>query len=324
MGLFKSFIKNAVEGLFTNEPEVEEPDLTEEDLNYEFDESDYDFDEIRSTTSDEEFRTLGMLVDRTIEENEGYISDDDREFLHEEAASCGLTYEEFDQLLNSRLQELQEAIEAGYDRHDVYRTKSVFRRCPNCGEVNSAGNTYCWYCGYQLRYRTASFILGSLMMMGAVGGDARSLHRRHVSNVVKKANAGRKNAKQLGKRSIEKRKSATTARVASSPRKIAAQNSAARRASTGSRSTPPPISGARTTRTSSARSSMFGSSSSSSSSASKRTSMFGSSSSSSSSSVKKAKKSSSGGLFGGSSSSKKSSKKSSGMGLLGGGKRRRR
>lgn len=220
MGLFKKLLKTALEdtpiaSMISDDDDekklsrqtVDDDEISEADFNEDFDENDYDIDELEEE-SDEDLQELGEEVDRLIEENDGEIDGDDLEVLHDKAQACGLSVEEFDQMLENRLEELREAIEAGYHPRDVYRTRSVWRRCPNCGWLNSADSTYCEWCGYQLRHRTASFVLGSLIAMGAAGGDPKKLHKKHIKKTVTKANKGKKAAKKTEKSGGIKKKSA--------------------------------------------------------------------------------------------------------------------
>ena len=268
------------------------------EINDELDENNFDenFDENEYNqnieVSDDDLAELGELVDELIEDSEGELDDDDIEDLHEKAVECGLSIEEFDEMLENRLAELQDAIAAGYAPEVVYRTKSIWRRCPKCGSFNDADSVYCYWCGYQLRHKAVSTLLGALIASGAEG-DKKQLHKNRVSKNAKKATK----SKEIRKANAGK-KVKTTA--------IKKSNVAAPKRSL--------ISGKSNAPTSDTKKSLFGGKTKTST-TEKKKSLFGSSSSSSASS-KSSKKSS---LFG--SSSKSSSKSKISGGLLGGGKK---
>lgn len=161
--------------------DIDEDDL-EDELEEELENEEYE--------SDEDLAELGERVDSILQRNEGVVYDNELAELHQQAVGCGLTVEEFDAQLNARIDELKAAIEAGYAPREVYRTRSVWRRCPNCGWLNYVDDVYCEWCGYQLRHRVATFLLASLMYNGA-HGNARKLRRRSVRKSASRARDGR-------------------------------------------------------------------------------------------------------------------------------------
>lgn len=287
-------------------------EIDESDLDSDYDEDDYDLDELESEQSDEDLAELGRNVDQLIELRQGNLTGSDISSLHSQAMQVGLSVEEFDAILNSRIEELRDAIEAGYEPRVVYRTRSIWRRCPNCGWLNSADDMYCEWCGYQLRHRAASFLVASLLVAGA-HGNAKKLHSRHVKKTVKKANKGKKAAKTV-KPKANRTLSAPKTKAAPAKKSLFGSSSSAAKTTDKKKSL---FGSSSSTKPTDKKTSMFGSSSSKP--VEKKSSLFGSSSSKPEkkkssllgSSSKKSK--SSGGLFGG-------AKKSSGFGL---GKKRR-
>ena len=145
----------------------EDYDDEDYDENYDEDEDDYDDDEDDyDDVSDEDLYEFGESVDEVLAT--GNPSQAQIDGLQMRAAALGIEIDEFEQLLRERMEQLQAAIDAGYDRDEVYRTRSVWRRCPNCGHLVSAKEMYCPWCGYQLRHRAATMIMGGLLYAGAV------------------------------------------------------------------------------------------------------------------------------------------------------------
>ncbi|MDE6255780.1 MAG: zinc ribbon domain-containing protein, partial [Muribaculaceae bacterium] len=130
-------------------------EFDEDAFDEDFDEDEYE-DEEFDDESDEDLQELADRVDTLIEEDG--LDEDTMEELYEEADSFGISREEFDNMLDARIEELRSAIDAGFDREEVFATRTPWRRCPKCGWLNHADNVYCDWCGYQLRHRAASTI----------------------------------------------------------------------------------------------------------------------------------------------------------------------
>ncbi len=280
-----------------DDDDLDDDDLDDDDLDEfddDFDEDDYE-DELEE--SDDDLAEFGERVDALIEENDGELDDDDLDDLADEAQEYGISREEFEKMLDARISEINAAIDAGYDRHDVYRTRSVWRRCPRCGFLNYANDVYCDWCGYQLRHKAVSAMLGALVCMGAKGGTPKKLHKISVKRTAEKTTRAKKTRIENKARGIKPAKKSLVSSKSAAPASSTNKKSLFGSSSSASKSAPEK------------KKSLFGSSSSASKSVpEKKKSLFGSSSSSSKSSSEK--KSS---LFGSSSSSSKSSsgKKSS-------------
>ena len=243
------------------------------------------------------------MVDNAI--SDGELDDDDREELYERARELELDMEEFQEMVDARLRQMQEAIEEGYERDYYYRTRSVWRRCPNCGHLVLVDDDICDWCGYYLHTHPVA----SAIALGLMAASSSDRKRVKQEKAVRKAAA-----KKSGiKKNVAKKN--TTAKTTVNKTNFGSSSSKPAEAPK--------------------KKSLFGSSASKPTEAPKKKSLFGSSSSSEkkssglfgSSSSKTEKKS--GGLFGSSSSSKSSgglfggsSSKKSG-GLFGGGKKRR-
>ena len=248
---------------------------------------------------DEDFDELNEMVDNAI--SDGELDDDDREELYERARELELDMEEFQEMVDARLRQMQVAIEEGYERDYYYRTRSVWRRCPNCGHLVFVDDDICDWCGYHLHTHPVA----SAIALGLMAASSSDRKRVKQEKAVRKAAA-----KKSGiKKNVAKKNNAvkTTVNKASSttPKKSLFGSSSAK-----------PTEAPK-------KKSLFGSTTSKPAEAPKKKSLFGSSSTSEKksgglfgSSSSKTGKKSSGGLFGGSSSKKSS-------GLFGGGKKRR-
>lgn len=308
-------------------------EIDESVLNENFDINDYT--SIDAEAGDQDLISLSNAVDELIEIRQGQMSSDDIEQLHQMAESYRISIEEIDSILSNRLEEIQAAIEAGYEPLAVYRTRSLYRRCPNCGWVNYADDVYCEWCGYQLRYKAASFLLGALVAAGAKGGNPNKLHSRHVKKSVAKGRKGRQAAKtgKITKKSNTSRPAAKTKTLPKSGGSISPQKRSLMGGGAASKAGPKKsLFGGSSSAQPSTKKSLFSGASPATKPTTKKTSLFGSKTTSGGSSLGSSGSSKKGSLLGGSSKSSSSkkggmlggSKKSSGGIKIGGlGKRRR-
>lgn len=260
---------------------------------------------------DEDFDELNEMVDNAL--SDGELDDDDREELYERARELELDMEEFQEMVDARLRQMQEAIEEGYERDYYYRTRSVWRRCPNCGHLVLVDDDICDWCGYYLHTHPVA----SAIALGLMAASSSDRKRVKQEKAVRKAAAKKSGIKKNVAKKNTTAKTTVNKTNSTTPKKSLFGSSSSKPAEAPKKK------------------SLFGSSASKPTEAPKKKSLFGSSSSSEkkssglfgSSSSKTEKKS--GGLFGSSSSSKSSgglfggsSSKKSG-GLFGGGKKRR-
>ena len=260
---------------------------------------------------DEDFDELNEMVDNAI--SDGELDDDDREELYERARELELDMEEFQEMVDARLRQMQVAIEEGYERDYYYRTRSVWRRCPNCGHLVLVDDDICDWCGYYLHTHPVA----SAIALGLMAASSSDRKRVKQEKAVRKAAAKKSGIKKNVAKKNTTAKTTVNKTNSTTPKKSLFGSSSSKPAEAPKKK------------------SLFGSSASKPTEAPKKKSLFGSSSSSEkkssglfgSSSSKTEKKS--GGLFGSSSSSKSSgglfggsSSKKSG-GLFGGGKKRR-
>ena len=227
---------------------------------------------------DEDFDELNEMVDDAI--SDGELDDDDREELYERARELELDMEEFQEMVDARLRQMQVAIEEGYERDYYYRTRSVWRRCPNCGHLVLVDDDICDWCGYYLHTHPVA----SAIALGLMAASSSDRKRVKQEKAVRKAAAKKSGIKK----------------------NVAKKNNAVKTTVNKTNSTTPKKSlfGSSSTKPTEApkKKSLFGSTTSKPAEAPKKKSLFGSSSTS----EKK-----SGGLLGGSSS--KTEKKSSGL-----------
>lgn len=252
--------------------------------------------------SDEDLEELGEMVDEAIYNDE--LDDEDvMDDLYEEAEEAGLSREEFEEILDARIAELRDALDHGVEREVVYRTRSVWRRCPACHHLVASDQMFC-YCGYQVRHRVVTAVAASFLKQGKLPTN-KELANLGYESVRDKLSS------RLG---MSQHQADQAMRTVGTKGMAMAEKFASRN----------PQAAEGLSRLKSKSSSMFGSSSSPSSSSSRSSSRSSSLSSSSrtKSSSSKSSSSKSSGLFGGSSSKKSSSKKKSGFGL-GLGKKRR-
>lgn len=286
---------------------------------YADDEYYYDMDENAvEELSDEDLLELGELVDEKLEYGEGELDEDDIEELHERAEAIGLALDEFDAMLQERMEQMQEAINMGYDPVVVYNTRSVWRRCPSCYCLVREREVYCPVCGHQLRMTPMDVIAGGVMLAGLLSGAAKDNAQKRAASVERKKKAIASGKKQGGrkvaqKRGVPARKTAVSARPTSPsatrptppppPRPNAARPMSPRPgASPAPAPAKKPLFGNRPTPGSTASASKPAA-------APAKKSLFGSkpAPTSSKTSASKSSSKSSGGLFGGSSKSSKSS-----------------
>lgn len=165
-----------------DDEDYDDEDYDDEDYDDEdYDDEDYD-DEDYDDESDEDLYELGEEIDRALAN--GNLDREERDMLQMRAAALNIDIDEFDALLQARIEQLEAAVEAGYSREEVYRTRSVWRRCPNCYHLVSAQDMFCPYCNYQLRHRVATMVMGGLLYAGAQtrrrrsDGTARPVRRK--------------------------------------------------------------------------------------------------------------------------------------------------
>jgi|GEM_PF-2880901 len=258
---------------------------------------------------DEDFDELNEMVDNAI--SDGELDDDDREELYERARELKLDMEEFQEMLDARLRQMQESIEEGYERDYYYRTRSVWRRCPNCGHLVLVDDDICDWCGYYLHTHPVA----SAIALGLMAASSNDRKRVKQEKAIRKAAAKKTGIKKnvvkknnVAKTTVNKANSTTPKKSLFGGSSTKPTEAPKRKSLFGSSSTSEKKSGglfgSSSSKTEKKSGGLFGSSSSKTE--KKSGGLFGSSSSSKSS----------GGLFGGSSSKKSG-------GLFGGGKKRR-
>lgn len=285
----------------TFEEDIEEPEIDDDE----------DSDEEYEVVDDEDFDELNEMVDNAIEDGE--LDDDDREELYERARALEIDMEEFQQMIDARLHQMQETIKEGYERDYYYRTRSVWRRCPNCGHLVLVDDDVCDWCGYYLHTHPVA----SAIALGLMAASSKDRKRVKKERAVRKAAAKKSGIKVATKSNTKKKTSTSSVKKSESKSSLFGSSKSAietpkKKSLFGSTNSSPSIK--ETTK----KKSLFGSSSSE---PKKKSRLFGNSSEStgkksSSGLFGSSSKKSSGGLFG------SSSKKSRG-GLFGTGKKRR-